>query len=148
MSDKEKLIEKINEFYFDISEDYKEITLKIKDESSPLNIFRKKDYRGNTEALKKCKAQALGIDLRTVKTDSDDSEGAEMKEKFQKVLTSFNALCDAQIQLQIALMKKAEKSGGRFSECSEIMKKVNTSNTKLQKAINELDIQYADYNEG
>ncbi len=146
MTEKQKLIDRINEFYFEIIEEYKEITAKIKAESSATAVFKKKDYEGNINRLKRCKAEALRIDVKTVKIDESDEASKDVSERFERALSLFNSLCDSQIQLQTAFMQKAKREAKvTFGDCSVIMKKVNTNNNATQVAIHDLDLVFADY---
>ena len=118
MSDQKKLIERIEYFYIDIIEEFKEAEQRIINDSQFRSIFRKKDYDGNIVLLKKCKKLALDIDVRDIKVD--DEETKEVVNSFKRTLTAFNALCNAYIQLQVFLKKKSLKEEAKYSDYKEI----------------------------
>jgi hypothetical protein len=145
MSDKKKLIDDIEIFFSEIIEDYKEITLAIRSEATPLAIFKKKNYQQHIDRLRACKKDVARVNPKDIKLDPSDDAGIILKETFEHALFMFLGLCDCQIQLQVAFQNTAEKKGGKYSECSVATKKLNEHNKETEKVFHQLDIQYADY---
>lgn len=145
MSDKKKLIDYVEIFYSEIIEDYKEITLAIRSEATPLAIFKKKNYQKHIERLRACKKDIARVNPKDIKLDPTDEDGLLLKEAFEHALFMFAGLCDCQIQVQVAFQNTAEKKGGKYSECSVATKKLNEHNKETEKAFHQLDTRYADY---
>jgi hypothetical protein len=145
MSGKEKLIENIEVFYSEIIEEYKDISLAIRSEATPLAIFKKKKYQQHIDGLRKCKKDIARVNPKDIKLDPKDEAGMQLKEAFEHALFMFNGLCDSQIQVQVALQNTAEKKGGKFSDCSDATKKMNEQNRETEKSFHQLDVLYADY---
>jgi len=145
MSDKKKLIEDIEIFYSEIIEDYKDITLAIRSEATPLAIFKKKNYQQHIERLRSCKKDITRVNPKDIKLDPADEAGIQLKEVFEHALFMFAGLCDCQIQVQVSFQNTAEKKGGKYSECSVATKKLNEHNKETEKAFHKLDVLYADY---
>lgn len=145
MSDKKKLIENIEIFYSEIIEEYKEITLAIRSEATPLSIFKKKNYNQHIERLRACKRDIARVNPKDIKLDPNDEAGHELKEVFEHSLFMFAGLCDCQILVQVAFQNTAEKKGGKYSECSVATKKMNEHNRETEKEFHKLDVLYADY---
>ncbi len=145
MSDKKKLIENIEIFYSEIIEEYKEITLAIRSEATPLSIFKKKNYKQHIDRLRACKKDIARVNPKDIKLDPSDEAGLELKEVFEHSLFMFAGLCDCQIQVQVAFQNTAEKKGGKYSECSVATKKLNEHNRETEKEFHKLDVLYADY---
>lgn len=147
MSDHSKLIERIEHFYIDVVEEFKEAEQQIINDCQFRNLFRKKNYDGNIELLKHCKKMALTIDVRDIRIDADDEETKDVVERFNRALAMFNALCDAYVQLQVFLKKKSLKEEAKFSTYKEIFAKVQQCKMVVSVAFNDLDIVYTDYTE-
>jgi len=145
MSDKKKLIEDVEIFYSEIIEEYREITLAIRSEATPLAIFKKKNYQKHIERLRACKNDIARVNPKDIKLDSSDEAGLALKEVFEHALFMFAGLCDCQIQVQVAFQNTAEKKGGKYSECSVATKKLNEHNREAENEFHKLDILYADY---
>lgn len=145
MSDKQKLIGYIEIFYSEIIEEYKEITLAIRSEATPLAIFKKKNYQQHIDRLRACKKDIARVNPKDVKLDSSDEAGLQLKEVFEHSLFMFAGLCDCQIQVQAAFQNTAEKKGGKYSECSVATKKLNEHNKETEIEFHKLDVLYADY---
>jgi len=145
MSDKQKLIQDIEIFYSEIIEDYKEITLAIRSEATPLAIFKKKNYQQHINRLRACKKDIARVNPKDIKLDSTDEAGIQLKEVFEHALFMFVGLCDCQIQVQVAFQNTAEKKGGKYSECSVATKKLNEHNKESENVFHKLDVLYADY---
>jgi hypothetical protein len=145
MSDKEKLVRNIEIFYSEIIEEYKDISMAIRSEATPLAIFKKKNYQQHIDRLRKCKKDIARVNPKEISLDSSDEAGIRLKEAFEHALFMFNSLCDCQIQVQVALQNTAEKKGGKFSDCSMATKKMNEQNRETEEAFHQLDVRYADY---
>lgn len=145
MTEKQKLIQAVETFFSEIIEDYKEITLSIRSEATPLAIFKKKNYQKHIDDLKACKKAIAKVNPKEIKLDSSDEVGNQLKEAFEHALLLFLSLCDCQIQVQVAFQNTAEKKGGKFSEASVATKKLNEQNKETELAFHQLDVLYADY---
>lgn len=145
MDYKKKLVDKIEMFYVDIVEEFKEAELQIMADSKFTSIFKKKDYDGNIRKLRLCKKQALAVNTDEKGIPEGDKIAREVVRDFEKCLMMFNNLCDSYIQLQLSLKKKAEKEPLKFSEYKEIFNKVQVSRAALNDALHDLDIVYTDY---
>lgn len=145
MSDKKKLIEDIEIFYSEIIEEYKDVTLAIRSEATPMAIFKKKNYQRHIDRLRACKKDIARVNPKDIKLDPSDETGNELKEVFEHALFLFAGLCDCQIQVQVAFQNTAEKKGGKYSDCSTATKKLNEQNKETEKEFHRLDVLYADY---
>ncbi|MDO4545961.1 MAG: hypothetical protein Q4C25_07370 [Bacillota bacterium] len=145
MDYKKQLIEKVESFYVDVVEEFKEAELQIAADSRFKSIFKKKNYDGNIEKLKDCKKTALSIDVDDEKVSASDEDTKEVARRLERCLVMFNGLCDAYIQLQVALKKKAEKEALKFSEYKEIFNKMQACKVSLNGALHDLDLVYTDY---
>ncbi|MGL4483997.1 MAG: hypothetical protein ACRCUS_03525 [Anaerovoracaceae bacterium] len=139
---KAQITELVNHFYVDVMEDYKEASRRVQEESSPRGMFRKKDYYGNIEIFKKCKKDALFIDTSKIEPQEEDKE---ILERFERLLSMFNELCDIQIQLQTFFINKTKSKGAKWSQGKELMSKLNQQNMLTKVALHDVDVTYADY---
>ena len=145
MSDYRTLIQRIEHFYIDVVEEFKEAEQQIINDSQFRSIFRKKDYDGNIAKLKACKRLAQEIDIVHIQIDEQASK--EVAESFSRALSLFIALCDVYVQLQVFLKKKAMKEEAKLSTYKEIFAKVEQSEKDVNQALHDLDIVYTDYTE-
>lgn len=145
MDYKKQIIEKTEKFYIEVIEEFKEAELQIMADSNFKNMFRKKDYGKNLSTLRKCKKQALGIDLSDISISADDKGASDVIRGLEKCIMDFIRLCDSYIQLQDALKRKAEKEPLRYSEYKSIFNKVQEDRKKMNESLHELDIVYTDY---
>ena len=144
MTEKERLIRSIEQFYSEAMEEYKDITLAIRAESTPMAIFRKKNYQQHIDRLKTLKRRLAALAPASVKLDAKDRELMLLKQRFEKALYMCSNLCDHQIAVQTSLQNTAEKKGTKFSESADAVKKMNQYNKEVQAALHELDVSYAD----
>ncbi|MCQ4637755.1 hypothetical protein NE619_13555 [Anaerovorax odorimutans] len=147
MSDYRTLIERIEHFYIDAVEEFKEAEQQIINDSQFRSIIRKKDYDGNIAKLKECKRTAQDINVNDIEIDADDEESREVAERFNRALAMFNGLCDAYVQLQVFLKKKSMKEPAKFSTYKEIFAKVQQYKEAANGALHDLDMVYTDYTE-
>lgn len=147
MSDRKNIIEKIEYFYIEIVEEFKEAEQKIINDSQFRSLFRKKDYDGNIALLKDCKGKVLGINIMELKKQAQDPESKEVARQFSKTLAAFRELCDAHVQLQVFLKKKAHKEDAPFSVYKDIFNKVKACREDVNSQLHHLDILYTDYTE-
>lgn len=146
MDYKKQIIDKIESFYVDVVEEFKEAEMQIIRDSKFKMIFKKKNYDGNIEHLKKCKKMALMIDVDDIDIPSDDREAKQVIKAFEKCLVHFNNLCDTHSRLQIGLKKKAENVEDlKFSAYKELFQKVQTARNSLNGALHEMDMIYTDF---
>lgn len=145
MSDQKKLIDRVEYFYIDVIEEFKEAEQRIINDSQFRSLFRKKDYDGHIALLKKCKKLVLGIDVRDIKID--DVEAQEVMDTFKRTLTAFNALCNRYIQLQVFLKKKSLKEEAKYSDYKELFNSVQACKAEVNAALHDLDVVYTDYTE-
>ncbi len=145
MDYKKKLVDKIEMFYIDIIEEFKETELQIMADSKFRSIFKKKDYDGNINKLRKCRKQALSVEFNEKNIPDKDKTSREVLRRFERCILPFINLCDSYITLQLSLKKKAEKEPVKFSEYKEVFNKVQEDRNSLNNALHELDIVYTDY---
>lgn len=147
MSDYKALIQRVESFYIDAIEEFKEAEQQIMNDSQFRSMFRKKDYDGNIAHLKACRKKALEIDLKDIRIDSGDEEGREVIRKMGSACSAFVSLCDAYVRLQVFLKKKSRKEPAPFSEYKEIFNKVKKCKEETNRALHNLDLVYTDYTE-
>ncbi|MBR3788003.1 MAG: hypothetical protein IKJ85_06385 [Firmicutes bacterium] len=146
MDYKKQIIDKVESFYLDVVEEFKEAEMQIIKDSKFKMIFKKKNYDGNIEHLKKCKKVALNIDVDDIEIPADDRMARQVVKAFEKCLVHFNNLCDTHTRLQMGLKGKAEnKEEMKFSDYKELFQKVQTARNSLNSALHEMDLVYTDY---
>lgn len=146
MEYKKQIIEKVESFYLDVVEEFKEAEMQIIKDSKFKMIFKKKNYDGNIEHLKKCKKMALMIDVNDIEIPVSDKLAKQVIKAFEKCLVHFNNLCDTHTRLQIGLKNKAErKEEMKFSVYKELFQNVQTARNSLNSALHEMDIYYTDF---
>ena len=146
MDYKKQIIDKVESFYLDVVEEFKEAEMQIIRDSKFKMIFKKKNYDGNIEHLKKCKKNALNIDVNDIEIPADDRMARQVVKAFEKCLVHFNNLCDTHTRLQMGLKGKAEnKEKLKFSDYKELFQKVQTARNSLNSALHEMDLVYTDY---
>lgn len=145
MDHRKQLIDMTEKFYIDVVEEFKEGELQIIADSKFKSMFKKKDYDGNISHLRKCKKEALAIDVTQIDFPADDEESREVARRLERCLVVFNSLCDSYIQLQMALKKKSNREELKFSVYKEIFQKVQTARNTLNSALHDLDMVYTDY---
>lgn len=145
MEYKKQLIGRIESFYVDVVEEFKEAELQIMADSKFRSIFKKKDYDGNISKLRSCKKDAQKIRTTDLQIPKKDKTAAEVVRIFEASIRKFNALCDAYISLQDALKKKAQKQPLKYSEYNEIFRTMKEKREALNEELHELDIIYTDY---
>lgn len=145
MDYKKVIIERIESFYVDVIEEFKEAELQIIRDSKFTNLFKRKNYDGNIEHLKECKKMALKIDVDDIKVEQGDDDAIAIIKAFEKCLVHFNNLCDTHVRLQLALKKKANKEELKFSEYKDLFQKVQTARNSMNSALHEMDIIYTDF---
>ena len=147
MTDYKSLIQKIEYFYIDIVEEFRETEQQIMNDSQFRSIFRKKDYDGNAAHLNQCRNAAQNISINGIAIDDGDESAEEVARRFIQAVTSFRNLCDAHIQLQMLLKRKAQKEKIGFLEYKESYDKMNRFRQETNRALRDLDIVYTDYTE-
>ena len=146
MDYKKQIIDKVESFYLDVVEEFKEAEMQIIKDSKFKMIFKKKNYDGNIEHLKKCKKMALNMDVGDSEIPADDRRARQVVKAFEKCLVHFNNLCDTHTRLQMGLKGKAEnKEQMKFSDYKELFQKVQTARNSLNSALHEMDLVYTDY---
>lgn len=147
MTDYKSLIQKIEYFYIDIVEEFRETEQQIMNDSQFRSIFRKKDYDGNVAHLNQCRKDAQSISMKDVTIDDGDEAAEEVVRRFERAVTSFQNLCGAHIQLQMLLKRKSQKEKISFFEYKEFFDEMNKSRQETNSALRDLDIVYTDYTE-
>lgn len=146
MDYKKQIIERVEEFYLDVVDEFKESEMQIINDSKFKMIFKKKNYDGNIENLKKCKKKALMIDSGNIEIPADDVQARQVIKALGKCLVHFNNLCDTHIRLQNGLKGKAEKKEDlKFSAYKELFQKVQTARNSLNSALHEMDMIYTEF---
>ena len=82
MDYKKQIIEKVESFYVDVVEEFKETEGRIINDSKFKMLFKKKNYDGNIDHLKKCKKMALAIDVDDISIPVADSVAREVIKEF------------------------------------------------------------------
>lgn len=146
MDYKKQIIEKIESFYLDVVEEFKEAEMQIIRDSKFKMIFKKKNYDGNIEHLKKCKSMGLKIDINDINIPAEDTLAKQVFKAFEKCLVHFNNLCDTHTRLQVGLKNKAEgKEEMKFSTYKELFQNVTTARNSLNSALHEMDLVYTEF---
>lgn len=145
MEYRKQLIDKVECFYVDAVEEFKEVELQIIADSKFTKLFRKKNYAENISHLKRCKKIALDMDVNDISLPKEDGQAREIMKCLQRCLVHFNNLCDCHIRLQMALQKKANKEELTFSAYKELFQKVQTARNSLNRALHEMDIVYTEF---
>ncbi|NBI62732.1 hypothetical protein D3Z38_06595 [Clostridiales bacterium] len=147
MSDQKNIIDKVEYFYIEIVEEFKEAEQKIINDSKFRSLFRKKNYDGNIALLKDCKGKVLGINIMELKKQAQDQESKELTRQLGQALAAFRELCDAHVRLQVFLKKKARKEDAPFSQYKDIFNRVKQCREEVNSQLHGLDILYTDYTE-
>ncbi|NLD20452.1 MAG: hypothetical protein GX663_09470 [Clostridiales bacterium] len=145
MDYKKELVNRIEKFYVEIIEEFKEIEMQIAADSRFKSVFKKKDYEGNIVKLKLCKKACVEIETDDIEIPKTDKLALDVMKNFERSLLIFNFLCDSYVQLQAALNRKANKEALKFSEYKELFNKVQATRVNLNNALHELDIDYTEY---
>lgn len=145
MTDREIILNSIEHFFVDIFEFQKELDMKIYAESSPRNIFKKKDYRANINEYKRLKDIALEIDTSEFAPDENDDELIELVCIFDETLALYNLYTDRGINVQEYLRRKADGEKYKASEYTEATSKQKSVAKVFTRSINELSAAYANY---
>ena len=143
--DKQERIRKVvDEFHFDILEEYKTIIEKIRQESGVLGIFKKKQYDKHIKKLTVLRRRVNGMDIDSI--PQKDRLTEEICKLLKNCLKEFDSLAGAQITMQIKLQQKANGDKSiKMSDCTPWLKVINDTTTSMNAAIRKLDIRWADY---
>ena len=147
MTDYKALIERIEYFYVDVVEEFREAEQRIIRDSQFRSLFRKKDYDGNIADVKACKKAAQEIDFKALAVDSGDEESQEVLRNFKNAVACFKDLCDAHVQLQMLLKRKNQKEKISFFDYKVVIDKMNQRREAVNHALHGLDVVYTDYTE-
>ena len=145
MEYKKRLIDRVESFYVDVVDEFKEAEMQVIADSRFKSLFRKKDYDGNIQHLKKCKKLALSIDVDDLDIPKNDRQTGDILKAFERCLVIFNNLCDSHISLQVALKGKSEGKKLDINAYKELFQKLQTARNSLNSALHELDILYTDF---
>lgn len=147
MEYRKKIVENINRFYVECVEEFREAEQRIANDSKFRRIFQKKDYGANIELLRQCKKASRSIRFPTGDIAAGDGASKEIILHSEGCIRQFNKLCDAYIQLQLALKKKAEGADMSYKEYMEIYRMTQEHHAQMNRELHDLDILYADYTE-
>ena len=139
----EQMKKYMDTFNFEMLEEYRKITFKIKQESGFLGIFKKKLYGRHIEKMIALRKQIKKMKPEEIETS--DPVIADIGALLAKALERFDRLLGAQINLQELLKRKSEGEKIKMSECSPWVKMVNDDTDEMNKAIRKLDVRYADF---
>jgi len=145
MEYRKKIIKVVDRFYVDCIEEFKEAELKIVNDSKFRTMFRKKDYKGNVELLRKCKKRSHSLKFPTGDIPKNDEESKDLIRQTEKSILQFNRLCDSYILMQLALQKKADGEAMSFKEYKQIYNRSQEDRVEMNKELAELDLLYTDY---
>lgn len=145
MDYRQKIIERIDKFYVEAIEEFREAEAKIISDSRFRRIFQKKDYSGNIKMLKYCKNIASGITFPENEIPQEDGESRDIVKKCRECIRIFGKLCDSYVSMQVALDKKARGENLSYKEYKKIYNQTKEDHDSLNSAIKDLDILYADY---
>lgn len=145
MEYKKKIISVVDRFYVECVEEFKEAELQIASDSKFRSIFRKKNYDGNVQLLRECKSRARSLRFPTGDIPRDDNASKELIRQTEGCIRQFNRLCDAYIQMQLALQKKAEGAKLSYSEYKEVYARSQEERVNMNRQLQELDMLYTDY---
>lgn len=145
MTEQEKILNEIDHFFVDVFEYQKELDMKIYAESSPRNMFKKKDYGANIKEYKRLKEIALDIDTAEFVPDENDEELIELLCIFEETLALYNLYVDRGIHVQDYLKRKAAGEKYKASEYTEATGKQKKTAAAFTRSINELSAAYGNY---
>lgn len=145
MDYRKQLVDRVESFYVDVVEEFKEAEMQVIADSKFTRLFKRKNYDGNIEHLKRCKKIALEMDVKDVEIPKTDGEARQIVKALEKCLVHFNNLCDCHIRLQMALKKKANKEELKFSDYKELFQKVQTARNSMNSALHAMDIVYTEF---
>lgn len=145
MEYKNKIIQTVNQFYVDCIDEFKEAELKIANDSKFRRIFKKKDYGSNIELLRLCKKRARALRFPTGDIPKGDDASKELIRQTEVSIRQFSRVCDAYIQLQLSLQKKAEGGDVPYAEYRKVYSKSQEERIAMNQELKELDILYTDY---
>ena len=135
----------VNKFSIESVEEFKEAEMRIVRDSGFRSIRKKKDYGGHIAMLRKVKSKANRLDPKSVKIPEDDIDATYMRKSFEKCLLTFSAVCDGYVQMQIALKEKSEGADISYGQYKELNNKVKAARAKLNEALDEMNIIYANF---
>lgn len=142
-----ELVNMINKFNVEASEEFKEAEMAIVRDSKFTRIRKKKNYGEHIHKLRSVKSKANRIDPKAVKIPESDKDAEALRKAFERCLLCFSAVCDGYIQMQLALKAKSEGAELSYGQFKEINNKVRSTRAKFNNYLNEMDILYADFNE-
>lgn len=145
MNYKEKTIQVIDKFYVECVEEFKEAELKILNDSKFRSIFRKKNYDAHISLLKDCKDRARKLRFPTGDIPKDDQITKDLLSQTEKCIRQFAKMCDAYIQMQVALKEKSAGAKLDFKEYNAIYRRSQEEQAAMNDELRELDILYSDY---
>ena len=140
-----ELLNMVNKFSIESVEEFKEAEMRIVKDSGFRSIRKKKDYVGHIAMLRKVKSKALRLDPKSVQIPEDDIDATYMRKTFEKCLLAFSAVCDGYVQMQIALKEKSEGADISYGQYKELNNKVKAARVKLNDALDEMNIIYANF---
>ncbi|MDD6190703.1 MAG: hypothetical protein PUB75_03870 [Firmicutes bacterium] len=145
MDYKLELIKLIDKFIVESVEEFKEAEVLILNDCGFKKMFRKHDYQGNINKLKAVKKHAQKLNPSSVKVPESDVETRKLQKQFEKCMIVFNSVCDAYVQMQLALKEKAEGSGLQYKEYRLIHDRVKAAKAALNDHMHDMDILYSDF---
>ena len=144
MAQHDKLRKMVDEFNFEILDDYKIVTQKIKEESGFLGMFKKKQYDKHIRKLTDLRKRAGRINVDSI--EANDELMRDICFLLKRVIADFDKLAGAQLNMQSKLKAKAEGDKSiKMSDVSPYMKIINETTDKMNKDLRKLDIRWADF---
>lgn len=142
---KKKIKKTIDRFYVECIDEFKEAELRIANDSKFRTMFRKKDYKGNIELLRKCKKNTSSLRFPMGDIPKDDELTKDLVRQAEVCFRQFSRLCDSYIQMQTALDGKSQGKDLPYSKYKEVYYKTQEDNQAMNRELKELDLLYTDF---
>ena len=133
----------VDEFSFDVYDEYREVELSVIGQPKWKTMFGKKDYDGVIERFRKVRRDSAALDPE--KIPDIDPGMREAKDTLRAALRAFRDLCDAQIKFQTMMKNKASGQKVSMSDSKLAARDINDKTGEMQRRITDLNIMYADY---
>ena len=147
MDYRKALKEMIDYFYVDVVEEFKEVELRISQESRFSMLTKKKDYLGNAELMRKARKGTQVINTQDVDIPAWDEATKKLNLQFEKSILVFNKLCDGYVQLQLMLNDKAEGEKVPWHTYKGVYNDLMKVRADMNRQLHDLDVLYTELDE-